>query len=304
MVKNNRLKGYLFSLGASIALANSFIFSKAALNEVTMIQFGIYWFGMGVMWNLIYVFYRHGKKIFTIPKGEGFWVNGLVALLEAVATGIFYIAIKKIENPAIVSFVGNIGPIFVIIFGITMLKERFNWIEILGIGITLAGILTINYSGKIDLGGLLMEGTEYVVIASFLFSIAAIIARKYNQFLDSARLSVLRAFLLFGGFILLFLFYPQPLEVSGRALMNMSIGSVLETFVTIVFAYEAFKYIEATRNSLVISTKSLFVLLSAFLYFHIFPTTIQVVGGSLTIVGVVTITTGQIILQRRKRQVF
>ena len=302
MSQKNRAKGYLFSLGASIALANSFVFSKAALNEVTMIQFGIIWFGLGVFWNLLFVLYSSKGRIFKRSTNRGFWVNGIIALLEAVATGIFYIAIMKVENPTIVSFVGNIGPIFVTILGITLLKERFNWIELLGIAVTITGIIVINYSGNISFKNLLIDGTEHVVIASLLFSIAAIIARKYNERINSARLSIQRALLLFLGFVFLFILSPQSLSISGKAFLNISIGSILETLITIVLAYEAFKYIEATRNSLVISTKSLFVLLGAFLYFHILPTTVQVAGGILTILGVITITTGKIILQGRKNR--
>lgn len=302
MNQKNRVKGYLFSLGASFALANSFVFSKAALNEVTMIQFGIIWFGLGVFWNFLFVLYLSKGRLFKRTPNKGFWINGIIALLEAIATGIFYIAIMKVENPTIVSFVGNIGPIFVTILGITLLKERFNWVEMLGILITITGIIVINYSGNIHFKNLLLDGTEYVVIASLLFSIAAIIARKYNERIDSARLSIQRALLLFFGFVFLFILSPQSLSISGKALLNISIGSILETLITIVLAYEAFKYIEATRNSLVISTKSLFVLFGAFLYFHILPTPVQVVGGILTIIGVVTITTGKIILQGRKNR--
>lgn len=301
MAQNNKLKGYLFSLGASIALANSFIFSKAVLNEVSMIQFGVYWFGMGVIWNFLFVLYSSRGKLFKRSSRQVFWINGTIALLEAIATGIFYIAIMKVENPTIVSFVGNIGPIFVTILGISLLKERFNWLEMLGIIVTLAGIIIINYSGRNSLSNILMDGTEYVIIASLLFSIAAILARKYNQQLNPARLSIQRSLLLFLGFVFLFVLHPQSLNVSGKVLLNISIGSILETLITIVFVYQAFKYIEATRNSLVISTKSLFVLLSTFLYFHILPTTIQVAGGILTIIGVITITTGKIVLQGRKK---
>jgi len=190
MTQPNRPKGYLFSLGASIALANSFVFSKAALNEVTLIQFGVIWFGMGVLWNFLFLLYQSKGKSFIRSSGKGSWINILIAFLEALATGIFYIAIMKVENPTIVSFVGNIGPIFVTILGITLLKERFNWIEMSGIIITIIGILVINYSGQVRWHTILMDGTGYVVIASFLFSIAAIIARKYNQRIDSARLSM------------------------------------------------------------------------------------------------------------------
>ena len=212
MNQKNRVKGYLFSLGASIALANSFIFSKAALNEVTMIQFGVIWFGFGVFWNLLFLLYSSRRKLFKPPSDKGFWINGIIALLEAAATGIFYIAIMKVENPTIVSFVGNIGPIFVTILGITLLKERFNWIEMLGILVTITGIIIINYSGNIRFRNLLIDGTEYVVIASLLFSIAAIIARKYNERIDSAKLSIQRALLLFVGFIFLFILSPHQIK--------------------------------------------------------------------------------------------
>jgi drug/metabolite transporter (DMT)-like permease len=50
--------GYLFALGAAIALSCSFIFSKSVLNQVSMIQFGAVWFTMGVIWNAIWYFGR------------------------------------------------------------------------------------------------------------------------------------------------------------------------------------------------------------------------------------------------------
>jgi len=265
--------------------------------EIQMVQFGVVWFGMGLVWNSIYIIYRK-RKLSTI-RGKGLWVNIVIAILEALATGLFYIAINKMENPAIVSFIGNIGPIFVTILGITLLKERFNRIEMAGILVALGGLFLINYNPSFTWKNMFLEGTVYVVLASFFFSIAAIIARKYNKYIEGSELSFVRVLLLFVSFVILFLFSSSDLEISSRALINMSIGSVLETLITIVLAYEAFKYIEATRNSLVLSTRSLFVLLSAYLYFHIFPETFQVIGGLLTIVGVIAITSGQMLKKKK-----
>jgi drug/metabolite transporter (DMT)-like permease len=42
-----------------------------------------------------------------------------------MATGLFYFAILKMENPGVVSFIGNIGPIFVTVLGLIFLKESF-----------------------------------------------------------------------------------------------------------------------------------------------------------------------------------
>jgi len=206
------------------------------------------------------------------------------------------------ENPTIVSFIGNIGPIFVTILGITILKERFNRIEIAGILVALGGLFLVNYNPSFTWENLFLEGTIYVVLASLIFSIAAIIARKYNQYIDGSELSFVRVLLLFVSFVILFLFSSVDLVISSRALINMSIGSILESLITIVLVYEAFKYIEATRNSLVLSTRSLFVLLSTYLYFHIFPDMFQIIGGMLTIFGVVAITTGKMLTKKNGTQ--
>ncbi len=51
-MKRHQSTGYLFALGASLALAASFVFSKSVLNYLSMNQFGLFWFSMGVIWNL------------------------------------------------------------------------------------------------------------------------------------------------------------------------------------------------------------------------------------------------------------
>ena len=54
MPLSKQFKGYIFSFIAVLAMSNVFIFSKAALNEVELIQFGFYWFGFAILWNLLY----------------------------------------------------------------------------------------------------------------------------------------------------------------------------------------------------------------------------------------------------------
>jgi hypothetical protein len=49
------LKGYFFAFGASLALAASFIFSKAALNKTDRYLFGFTWFGIGVIVNFLWL---------------------------------------------------------------------------------------------------------------------------------------------------------------------------------------------------------------------------------------------------------
>ena len=67
-------------------------------------------------------------------------------------------------------------------------------------------------------------------------------------------------------------------------------GSFLETMIVIIFAYQALKLIEATRTSLIISSKGVWTLILAWIFLGVFPTALQLTGGILTLLGVWFIT--------------
>jgi len=79
-------------------------------------------------------------------------------------------------------------------------------------------------------------------------------------------------------------------EISLRIWKDLALGSLLETLIVIVFAYQALKLIEATKTSLIISTKGVWTLILAWIFLGVFPTGMQLAGGLLTLVGVWLIT--------------
>lgn len=281
--------GYLFALGAALALSSSFIFSKSALNEVSMIQFGAVWFTMGVVWNAAWYFGRKKYRTFSVNSRQKLGVALLIALLEGAATGLFYMAIKAMENPAVVSFIGNIGPVFVTVMGITLLKERFGRLQVAGILVAIAGVFAINFREGAFIG-FLDPGAAYVIAASFLFSLATISGRRFKENLDPELMSLIRTFLLAVVFIVLILVSKENLRFEGHVWRDLALGSLFETLLTIVFAYQALRRIEATSTSLIISSKGVWTLILAWIFLDVFPTGIQVAGGMATLIGIYLIT--------------
>ena len=100
MIKN-QTKGSILALVAALALAHSFIFSKSALNTVHFVQFGLVWFSMGLVWLLAYILISGDLKEIRKLSASGHLYTFLVGLFEALGTAFFYIALKKVENPAI-----------------------------------------------------------------------------------------------------------------------------------------------------------------------------------------------------------
>lgn len=290
-MKRNQSTGSIFAFGAAIALAASFVFSKSVLNQLSMVHFGAIWFTLGVIWNGAW--FGLQREYRSLP--DAFWKKTLVALviaiLEGSATGLFYLAINAMENPAVVSFIGNVGPVFVTILGLTLLRERFRKTQLAGIGITIIGLFVINYREG-GFAGFTDPGAMYVIVASFLFALATIAGRKFRKYLNPGYMSLLRSVLLALVFGFLFLNQAEEglLDISLSVWRDLIIGSLLETLIVIVFAYQALKMIEATKTSLIISSKGVWALLLAWIFLGVFPSWVQLTGGILTLVGVILIT--------------
>ena len=288
-MNRHQTNGYLYAFGASLALAASFVFSKSVLNQLSMLHFGLLWFSMGVVWNSIWFFAKRDYRNVKEDKWKKTGVAIVIAILEGAATGLFYLAIKAMENPAVVSFIGNIGPVFVTLMGILLLKERFRTLQLIGIVTTIVGVFVINFREG-GFAGFVDPGSVYVISAAFLFSLATIVGRRMHHKLVPGYMSLIRSSLLAVAMAILFFRSGELTPISLNIWKDLALGSFLETLIVIVFAYQALKLIEATKTSLIISTKGVWTLLLAWIFLDIFPTGVQLVGGLVTLVGVWLIT--------------
>lgn len=288
-----RHKGYLYAFVATIALANVYIFSKAAMREINFSQFAFYWFGMAIIWNLLYIWFRKKLHVFRSLNKRLLLIVSIIGIFEVFGTYSFFHAIKIMQNPANVSFLANFVPIFVTIIGIVFLKERYNFIEIIGIALALFGTFLISYKGNDNLQNMFLEGSGLVLIASFSFAMAHVISKRFIQEIDPLLISLNRVIYLFVLAIVLLLLNGSSLIIPRYALINIFVGSILGPFLTAVAAFSSLLYIEASRSAIIQSTKGLFVVVGAIIYFGILPHSNELTGGIISIVGVILISAGK-----------
>lgn len=286
-------KGIIISIAAALATSNVFIFSKAALQEIHLAQFGVYWFGLGVLWNVIFIIaLKKFRKFKTLSRRSWFTLL-VIAALEMIATTFFFLAINTVDNPTIVSFLTNINPLFIIILGFLILRERFNLIEGFGMLVTLLGAFVISYKGG-ELKNIFIDGTQYVVASGFVYAFAAVVAKKNIKKIDPSFLALSRIIFLFLFGLAGLFYFRLDFEIPRSALINVSIGSVLGPFLSAWLGYLSLKYIEVSKVAMVRTIRSLFVLIGSYLFFGNIPASLQLVGGAVTILGVILITFGKI----------
>ncbi len=290
---SNQLKGFLLAFFSTIALSYGYIFSKAALNEIDIIHFGFYWFGFAIIWNVLFIFKIRKKINLRSIEKKGWWAIAGNTFFEVIGSTLFYIAIKNIENPTIVSFIVNLGSIFILIMGYFWLREKFNVIEYLGMLITLIGIFLINYHTDTKITGSTITGTWLVIASTFFISIAVVIAKVAVKKIQPVILTSGRILVLFSLSFLLLIITDGSFSVPSSAILNVALGSFMGTFLSLLSMYYSLKYIEASFVSIISSTKSLFLIILTYLFFSQKITELQLVAGAITIVGVILISTGK-----------
>jgi drug/metabolite transporter (DMT)-like permease len=291
-IKEN-YKGYLWAFTSVLAVSNVYIFSKIALNQINIIQFGFYWFGLGLLWFILFANFRGIiSKIRKIPK-KTYSVYLLVGLLETISTTCIFYAIDLIENPSVTSFLTNLTPVLVTIMSFFILKETFSKIEIAGVFMAITGAFIISYIGNTSIDSFLLSGSEYVYISSFTGAILMIIVKKNIKTLEPQLLTLNRTVFLFFFSVLFMILTSQDFRLSTKSFYALTAGSFLGPFLNTIAAYHALKYLEAYKQSIINTSKNLFVLLGSFLFFGKFPLKFQIIGGIFTIAGVLLVSFGK-----------
>ncbi|MDD2380842.1 MAG: DMT family transporter [Mariniphaga sp.] len=292
-MKSDRIKGYIFALIGTLAFSNEYIFSKAAMNEVHLAQFGVYWFTISTVLMILYtLFSKKMSPLFSLARPQ-IYILILLGFLEILTTTSFYLSIHIIPDPAVTSFLGNIYPVMLVFGGVVLLGEKFGPIEIFGAVLALVGTFIIGYTGESSLKNLFIPGTGIVLLNTFLAAVGSLIIKVHIKKLSPEIINLNRSVWLLIFSVIMLWAYRQPLHIPFSALKNIAIGATLGPFLAILTIYYSLRYIEVSRSSIVQSLKGIFVLIGAYLFFGTFPQVHQLVGGLFSIAGILIMTLAQ-----------
>lgn len=293
MPKSQEWKGYVFALVGTISFSSLYVFSKAGLNQVELAQFGVYYFGLGFLLNLLLSFFSGKLRFRGGISREVFLLLAVLGIIDILSNVTFFISVNAIPDPSVTSFLGNLFPVFMTVLAITFLKERFSLIEATGAVMAIAGAFVISYSGELDWKMLFIPGTGWVVLNTFFAASVAIIAKKNIGKLSPEIFNLNSNAWIFLFFLGYFLWSNQPLAIPQNAFRNIALSAFFGSFLALLSFYYSYRYISASRSSIVQSLKGIFVLLIAFFYLGQLPVSVQLWGGAITVSGVLIMTLSQ-----------
>jgi len=287
------VKGYFYTILATVAFSNVYVFSKAALNEISLPQFLFLMCSVGFAINLAILAAKGGFTTLSKVPRTIWWIFPTLGFLEIFTVSTFYAAVNAIPQPAVTGFLGNLFPLFTTIMGIVFLKERFSLIETAGIIIVFTGALLTSFSGNLTLKDFFIPGVGLVVLNCLGASIATVIVRAKVNNLTPEILSFNRTFWLLLFFSAWVIHTGTSFTFTPGAITNTIIAGILDPVLAILLVYKAYQYIEASRGTIIQSTKGIIIIPIAFLIFGTLPLPHQVAGGVIAMIGVAIIGLGQ-----------
>lgn len=280
-------KGYAFAFLATIAGSTVYIFSKAALDVVSLPQFGVWWFLFAILWNLLFIEITTDKLFTSAITTKTLKALGRIGIYELVATTCFYAAIATASHPAIPSFLRNAEYLFVTLLGVSLLHERFAKVEIAGIILVFIGVLIISFQKGETISAYFHGSSGLMLAATAFYAIRTLAAKRHIKLVTPSLLAINRAIFLLVFAVAALLYTGKTVLIPFPTILIIGMGSFLGPFLTSLGQYSALKYLEASRTAIIQSTTALFVIPGAYLYFGRLPLTYQLIGGVFTILGTV-----------------
>ena len=91
MPKSQEWKGYVFALVGTISFSSLYVFSKAGLNQVELAQFGVYYFGLGFLLNLLLSFFSGKLRFRGGISREVFLLLAVLGIIDILSNVTFFI---------------------------------------------------------------------------------------------------------------------------------------------------------------------------------------------------------------------
>ncbi len=279
-------KGILFAILSSILLSLSYIFFTILLKEESISKILFYWFLIAFIFSLLFGV-KERKSILKEIKSKPFPLI-LLGLVEGLAAIFFLIGLKTM-GPILTSFIVQFSFIFVLIYSLTFLKEKFKLLEFFGIIIAIVGVFIINWNQGISI----IMGSFLILIAAFLFATSSFIAKKYIKKISPKTINMTRLFFiaLFGLFYSFIQKVDLILDVDNLALIV--VGSFLCAFLGFEFFYNSLKHIKLGTSNTLRALAPLFTIFFALLVLSETPMFTQIVGSFLILIGVLFLTKWQ-----------
>jgi len=289
----NRLSlSYLAIIITTVLWSSSLIFAKIVFAEIGPIVFVALRYTIACPFLLVITLQYKKKQ--TIQDVKGNWRILLIAGLSGpfLSQILQYIGLE-LTTASDALFLLNFTPIFAVIIAAPVLNEKITFEKVIGLILATLGAILIVMNTAPDFTTFdfwRFLGDLIVIASTLFFAINGIIGKIAVKSIDAISTTFYSAL-----FALPFIWISVALLEDMTVLLTMSAQAwllvtwvaVVNTVIGFVLYYESMKHIEASLVQIVLNLIAVWGVLMSIYILHETVTFLQVLGGAVTVVGVV-----------------
>jgi drug/metabolite transporter (DMT)-like permease len=283
---------YAAIIATTILWASSLIFAKLVFSELGPIVFVALRYTLATPFLFVLAFQRRKKQTRGALRAN--WKILLVTGLSGpfISQVLQYIGLE-LTTASDALLLLNLTPIFAVILAAPLLDERITLDKIIGLIVATLGAMLIVVNSSPDLAIFTIErviGNIIVIVSTLFFAINGIagkIAVKSANTVSTTFYSTL--------FAVPFIWVTAALFDDVTVLFTMSIEAwavvlwvaIVNTVIAFMLYYESMKNIESSRVQIILNLIGVWGVIMSILVLNEIVTFLQILGGFLTIIGVV-----------------
>ncbi len=291
------VRGFLYALGGAALVSTNFVTAKYGLRGFEPETFSAVWTTAGASYALMICLVSGGAKDVIPPRGSLLKI-GLLGPLTAAGMLLTWAGLALLD-PSFSAFLHRFLPVLILLFGAVFLRERFRRVEILPLGLMIAGG-AFSTLGRFELVGLGVLLTLLgCTAAAWQMLLAKLLVKPHRP-------ETVVFFRLAGGAVVLVAWTTArgawDVSVPLRYWLVTLLGALLGPCLSHVLTFRSYRYWELSRSGMVVAIQPLFVLPMAFVFLGQFPAGKELAGGLVILAGALWLGALQMRFGRKPRR--
>ena len=244
-------------------LMNSIIFSVASVVLTVMLPF------------------RGVKRTFSLTKKGWFWLL-MFSIGSWLAIWLYWAGIQRMD-PSLAAFLNRSEVPVAILLGMIFLKERFTKLEILGAVFSIAGIIIMRLTLRMEYS----TGFWLVLAGSLLFGITEFVSKIAVKHVDTASLTYIRNMFLAVFYWIAVLAGGINFDGLERVWLGVLALSITGPILARMLYLSALRRLDLSRVAVISQSQPVYVILISLLILGQLPTFREIIGGIFLTLGCV-----------------
>jgi len=223
--------------------------------------------------------FRGVRKTFTVTKRGWFWLM-MFSICSWLAIWAYWAGIQRMD-PSLASFLNRSEVLVAIILGMIFLKERFTRLETLGAILSIAGIVIMRMTLRMEYS----TGFWLVLIGSLLFGTTEFISKIAVRHVEPITLTYIRN-------MFLAIFYWIAVLAGGISFVGLDrvwpgvvVLGITGPILARVLYLSALRRLDLSTVAVISQSQPVYVILISLMVLRQLPTFREVIGGILLISG-------------------